>query len=325
LGQDLSKTSVTSISEEQLYLSVEGDVIINARSAVSNADNETTNGIVHVISFPILEFPEDNIPTIISDLAAADSLFTTLQAALAATGLDQVLDDTLYTLLAPTDEAFANLGLDASNIVGSFSNEELTEILSFHVLKGRNFTHDLSDDRIYTILGDSTVAQGFDFDVSSSSVSVEIAVETTSDDDVVNVLTTNGTIHVMDEVLFPELYLSEAVGDTRYNVNAGLIAGFAASLTGGALNVDSLLGTEVEYTIFAPRGWVEPGSNEEIRRELLGHIFEDAFNIEDQIGEVITSLNGGRFFVTNAQDNFALNGVNTVTRFTSGASVIEDG
>ena len=47
-------------------------------------------------------------------MAVANGSFTTLVAALQATGLDTVLDDadSTFTVFAPTDDAFALLGQD---------------------------------------------------------------------------------------------------------------------------------------------------------------------------------------------------------------------
>ena len=56
--------------------------------------------------------PPPPAPTTIVDVAVADGNFTTLVAALQATGLDATLADTsaTFTVFAPTDAAFAVLG-----------------------------------------------------------------------------------------------------------------------------------------------------------------------------------------------------------------------
>ena len=64
-----------------------------------------------------LTVPTPVATTTIVDAAVADGNFTTLVAALQATGLDEVLSDTeaKYTVFAPTDAAFALLGKDTIN------------------------------------------------------------------------------------------------------------------------------------------------------------------------------------------------------------------
>jgi transforming growth factor-beta-induced protein len=71
------------------------------------------NNNSHAID-PIDTTPEPAATTIV-DVAVADGNFTTLVAALQATGLDATLADTSasFTVFAPTDDAFALLGQEA--------------------------------------------------------------------------------------------------------------------------------------------------------------------------------------------------------------------
>lgn len=62
--------------------------------------------------------------------------FHTLNAALDCTGLDAALFSGRKTIYAPSDAAFAKLGLDASNICDAFDTETLTNILLYHVNEG---------------------------------------------------------------------------------------------------------------------------------------------------------------------------------------------
>ena len=57
----------------------------------------------------------------------------TLEQALVDTGLDQALNDGVYTVFAPTDAAFSNVDLSGLN------NDQLTNILLNHVLVGETF------------------------------------------------------------------------------------------------------------------------------------------------------------------------------------------
>ena len=63
--------------------------------------------------------------------------FSTLRAALKCTGLTGIMKNRDLTLFAPTDAAFAKLGLDASNICEAFDSETLANILSYHVYGDR--------------------------------------------------------------------------------------------------------------------------------------------------------------------------------------------
>ena len=76
------------------------------------------------------------LPNIVDTAVAAGS-FTTLVAALQATGLDAVLADesATFTVFAPTDDAFATLGADTiTALLGD--TDTLSDILLYHVISG---------------------------------------------------------------------------------------------------------------------------------------------------------------------------------------------
>ena len=72
------------------------------------------------------------------DAAQDSGEFTTLVAALEATGLDETLDDLTnsYTVFAPTDDAFALLGEETINNLLA-DPDTLSSILTYHVISGR--------------------------------------------------------------------------------------------------------------------------------------------------------------------------------------------
>ncbi|MEM6316694.1 MAG: fasciclin domain-containing protein [Bacteroidota bacterium] len=59
--------------------------------------------------------------------------FNTLNQAIACAGLSSALFSGKKTVYAPSDEAFAKLGLNASNICSALDTETLTNILLYHV------------------------------------------------------------------------------------------------------------------------------------------------------------------------------------------------
>ncbi|MFT6209111.1 MAG: putative surface protein with fasciclin (FAS1) repeats, partial [Colwellia sp.] len=80
--------------------------------------------------------PEKEKITIV-DAAISNGSFTTLVAALQATGLDATLSDTnsSFTVFAPTDDAFALLGDDTINALLA-DTDTLSNILTYHVISG---------------------------------------------------------------------------------------------------------------------------------------------------------------------------------------------
>ncbi len=103
-----------------------------------------------------------------------------------------------HTVFAPTDDAFANLGLDDTNI-GGLPQPLLTEILLYHVVHGRLYAEDvLSMNMLNTLLKGK---MGF--------VMQEAGVLTDNLDRSANIIVTdveasNGIIHAIDEVILPK-------------------------------------------------------------------------------------------------------------------------
>lgn len=99
-----------------------------------------------------------------------------------------------HTVFAPTDAAFADVGLNEVNIA-TMDQGVLTEILLYHVVRGRRLAEDvLSSDQLRTRLGD--------FVQQTDGVLIDnLGFESTII--VTNVKAANGVIHVIDSVLLP--------------------------------------------------------------------------------------------------------------------------
>ena len=132
---------------------------------------------------------------------AQTGLFDTLVAALLAA--DPAVIQTLsskgqYTVFAPTDDAFAKLGLYASNI-GTLDKAALTSILLYHVAPGSRYAEDVvSSSRIRTL------SKGFlTVIVNSNGAFVDGKSSNPSKIILTDVAASNGVIHVIDNVLLP--------------------------------------------------------------------------------------------------------------------------
>jgi uncharacterized surface protein with fasciclin (FAS1) repeats len=120
--------------------------------------------------------------------------FDTLIAAVLAAKLDGVLSgNRQFTVFAPTDAAFAELGLNPGNI-GTVDDATLKTILLHHVTTGRKDASAVVDADSLRML-DGTRA---DVDVTGAGVFVDGAKVVMP-----NVGASNGIIHVVDAVLLP--------------------------------------------------------------------------------------------------------------------------
>ena len=99
-----------------------------------------------------------------------------------------------YTVFAPTDDAFAKLGLNASN-VGTLPQDALTQILLYHVAPGSRDSGDvISSDRIRTLQGGFLFQDGGVLTDANGRTANIILVDFFAD---------NGVVHVIDTVVLP--------------------------------------------------------------------------------------------------------------------------
>jgi uncharacterized surface protein with fasciclin (FAS1) repeats len=136
-------------------------------------------------------------PTIV-DVAASNPDFTTLVAAVQEANLVEVLDGRRqFTVFAPTNDAFAELGLNADN-VDEVPDDVLTSILLYHVSPGnRESTSVVGADRIRTLNGGFLMPalQGNDLTIEAANSTATVVAA--------DVDASNGVIHVIDTVLLP--------------------------------------------------------------------------------------------------------------------------
>ena len=100
-----------------------------------------------------------------------------------------------FTVFGPTDEAFAALGLDKDNIGTALSQEALTDILLYHVRRGRLLAVAvLGHDRLKMLSGGFLFQEG---GVLTDNLGREANIIVT------DIAAGNGIIHVIDQVVLP--------------------------------------------------------------------------------------------------------------------------
>jgi uncharacterized surface protein with fasciclin (FAS1) repeats len=99
-----------------------------------------------------------------------------------------------FTVFAPTDDAFADLGLNENNI-GTLPQEVLTQILLYHVARGRRDSGEvLASSRIRMLYGGFLLQ---DSGVLTDNLGREANIIVT------DVNAANGIIHAIDAVVLP--------------------------------------------------------------------------------------------------------------------------
>jgi uncharacterized surface protein with fasciclin (FAS1) repeats len=144
----------------------------------------------------------------IIDNAVNSADHTTLVAAVKAAGLVETLKSKgPFTVLAPTNEAFAKLPAGTVDMLLKPENKEmLTKILTYHVLAGKFDSQAIAkrirkghgSAKFTTVSGDTLTASMSGKDLILRDVKGGTARVTTGD-----VYQSNGVIHVVDSVLLP--------------------------------------------------------------------------------------------------------------------------
>ena len=166
-----------------MFIGTGDGVTINGAASVTSADIVATNGVIHAIDAVLLP------PTIV-DIAIQNSDFETLVSAVVDADLAGTLSDPAgsFTVFAPTDDAFAALGGNVPS--------DLTPILLYHVLGSPVFSDEISSGTVSSLNQDNPEIS---VEVSDMGVKLNGSANVIA----VDIVGTNGVIHVIDQVLVP--------------------------------------------------------------------------------------------------------------------------
>lgn len=226
--------TATAVNGQPLSFTVSDGVMVNG-ATVSLADVNTSNGIIHVID-KVLS-PTDT-PNDIPRTAQCTGIHDSLVAGVVQAELLETLQGTgPFTLFAPTDQAFADAGIDLNALDTPEGKAALTDILLYHVVAGN-----VPSSAVTECLTANTVnGQPIAFTVGEG-VMVNDANVTLAD-----VNTSNGVIHVIDKVLTPTATPNDIPRTAQ-------CTGLHDSLVAGVIQAELLttLQGDGPFTVFAP-------------------------------------------------------------------------
>jgi transforming growth factor-beta-induced protein len=181
-----------TVNGQRVGIKVDGAKVTVDGAVVTATDIDCSNGVIHVIDRVILP-----VEGTVVDVAVKNGSFNTLVAAVKAAGLAEALSGKgPFTILAPTDEAFAKLPAGTLEMLLKPENQNsLIEILSYHVVPGVAAYSDavVKMTEIPTLLGSPIAVKVVGDKVMLNGATV-VAVD---------VQASNGVIHVVDAVLLP--------------------------------------------------------------------------------------------------------------------------
>ena len=213
-------------------------------------------------------------PQTISELAANTPELSSLVAALTDAGLVSVLDGNgPFTVFAPNNDAFDA----ASATLSGLTQQQVTDVLLYHVIGGASLpAAAIQDGQTYVTTAAETGPDGEQLSMliekDGSSVTVNGDVDVVTAD----VAATNGTIHIVDEIILPPNVVMAAMDNPSIFSELVTALGAAADLDDGASIIDALNG-DGPFTVFAPNNAAFADAPagltaEQLRNVLLYHV-----------------------------------------------------
>ncbi|CDQ83295.1 unnamed protein product [Oncorhynchus mykiss] len=175
-----------------LYINHYSNGIVTVNCArIIHGNQVATNGVVHVIDRVIT-----GVSNTIQDVIEVDDDLTTLSDVALASGLlDKLGQPGQYTLFAPTNDAFAKLDSDVlQRLMGD--KGVLQALLNFHMLNSVQCSEGIMSGQTFETLEGHNIEIGCDGE-SLTVNGIKMVLKK-------DIVTTNGVIHLIDEVLMPD-------------------------------------------------------------------------------------------------------------------------
>ena len=192
--------------------------------------------------------PVDESMTI-AELAADTPQLSALAGALTDAGLISVLEGNgPFTVFAPNDAAFDA----ASTTLAGLTQEQVRDVLLYHVIGGISLpAADIAEGQTYVTTAAETGPDGEQLSMlierSGNSVTVNGDVDVVTAD----VAASNGTVHIVDEIILPPNVVMAAMDNPNLFSELVTTLGAAANLDANTSIVDALNG-DGPFTVFAP-------------------------------------------------------------------------
>ncbi|XP_034034173.1 periostin-like isoform X2 [Thalassophryne amazonica] len=207
-----------------------GIVTVNC-ARIIHGNQVATNGVVHVIDRVISAVGR----TIKDTLDVTDELSSFNAAALASEIIDKLDQPGQYTLFAPTNQAFDKLDSDyLERIMGD--KAVIAALVNYHLLNSVQCSEAIMAGSVFETAEGSTIEIGCDGD-SLTVNGIKMVLKK-------DIVTTNGVIHLIDQVLIPNAAkdVMELVGESQSTFSDMV----------SELGLAAAMGPKTEYTLLAP-------------------------------------------------------------------------
>lgn len=192
--------AVETANNDPFYLTKNNAGVFVNGTKVKQADVAADNGVIHVISKVLMPAAgnivevaseNDNLSFLVAAVVRASEGDTDVAAALSSAGP--------LTVFAPTNQAFIAAGFPSIQAIQAADPNTLASILTYHVIAARVFSSDLVNGADVTTVNGGTVEIGLG-NTATVKGNGNTAPSTIT---AVDILTSNGVVHLVDSVLLP--------------------------------------------------------------------------------------------------------------------------
>lgn len=192
--------AVKTVNGANVFLTSNSNGVFINGSPVIVADVKAANGVIHVIDHVLLPPAGNIVATAIANPDFSFLVAAVLKASKGTTNVAALLSgDGPLTVFAPTNEAFMKAGFKTIADISNADSDFLTSVLAYHVVQGRVFSSDLTDNMTVPMFagGNTTITLTDGPKIKGTKNDKAFNIVKT------NIVTTNGVIHVIDGVLLP--------------------------------------------------------------------------------------------------------------------------
>ncbi|XP_029303838.1 periostin-like [Cottoperca gobio] len=230
LKNDMTVTSM--YNKLGLYINHYSNGIVTVNCArIIHGNQVSTNGVVHVLD-RVISSVNNNIKEV---LDVDDELSSFRDAAITSGLMDKLDQPGHFTLFAPTNDAFDKLKPGyLERIMGD--KAVIAALVNYHLLNSAQCSEAIMAGSVFETEEGSTIEIGCDGD-SLTVNGIKMVLKK-------DLVTTNGVIHLIDQVLIPDSAKEgiELMGDSLSTFNE-LVS---------ELGLAAALGPKTEYTLLAP-------------------------------------------------------------------------
>ncbi|HCL07082.1 MAG TPA: beta-Ig-H3/fasciclin [Chitinophagaceae bacterium] len=193
-------TELNTAADARVYVTKNSNGVFVNGAAVTAADIDAQNGVVHVVNKVLMPPPGNLVQLAQANTNLSFLVAAVVRASQGTTNVAAVLSGAgPFTVFAPTNTAFQNAGFPTIESIQQADPNTLASILTYHVIAARVFSSDLTEGARPATLNGANVTITLTGGAKVKGNSNNTASNITS----TNIIASNGVVHVIDAVLLP--------------------------------------------------------------------------------------------------------------------------